>query len=59
MKKSLREGGFWRVVFRFFSYAQSPLVSGAKVKKEAENSSVHACSYLVDSVENAIEKFYG
>jgi len=58
-QKSLREGGFWRVIFRFFSYAQSPLVSGAKVKKEAEKSSVHACSDLVDVVDYAIERFYG
>jgi len=34
-------------VFRFFSYAQSPLMSGAKVKKETENSSIHAYGYLI------------
>ncbi|CCJ96482.1 hypothetical protein BN131_4155 [Cronobacter malonaticus 681] len=34
------------MIFRFFSYAQSPSVSGAKVKKEAENGSVHACVTL-------------
>jgi len=37
------------VIFRFFSHAQSPLESGAKVKKETENSSIHACNYLSES----------
>jgi hypothetical protein len=39
-QKSLHLGGLG-ATFRFFSYAQSLLKSGAKVKKEAENNSVH------------------
>jgi len=42
------------VIFRFFSHAQSPLVSGAKVKKETENSSIHACDYLNKSTVKQI-----
>ncbi|ATY90779.1 hypothetical protein DF214_22060 [Pectobacterium atrosepticum] len=45
-QKSLPEGGL-SATFRFFSYAQSPLSSGAKVKKETENSSVHTCVTLI------------
>ncbi|RYC44537.1 hypothetical protein DEH81_08690 [Pectobacterium zantedeschiae] len=45
-QKSLPEGGL-SATFRFFSYAQSPLSSGAKVKKETENSSVHTCVTLM------------
>ncbi len=44
-KKSLRKGGLG-ATFRFFSYAQSLLSSGAKVKKETENSSFHTCVTL-------------
>jgi len=43
-KASTREA--FSAIFRFFSYAQSLLNSGAKVKKETENSSVHACITL-------------
>ncbi|PWD57163.1 hypothetical protein DF209_16120 [Pectobacterium polaris] len=45
-QKSLPMGGL-SATFRFFSYAQSPLNSGAKVKKETENSSVHTCVTFV------------
>ncbi|AVJ17410.1 hypothetical protein CLM71_09790 [Serratia sp. MYb239] len=48
-KKSLHRGGLG-ATFRFFSYAQSLLKSGAKVKKETENSSVHACITLLVAV---------
>jgi hypothetical protein len=51
--KGKKKASIWRLlalIFRFFSYAQSPPESGAKVKKEAENSSIHACSYLFSQV---------
>ncbi|MEB7885254.1 hypothetical protein [Serratia fonticola] len=44
-QKSLHLGGLG-ATFRFFSYAQSLLKSGAKVKKEAEINSVHCGSTL-------------
>jgi hypothetical protein len=44
-QKSLHEGGLG-ATFRFFSYAQSLLKSGAKVKKETKNSCVHDCGTL-------------
>jgi hypothetical protein len=44
-QKSLHRGGLG-ATFRFFSYAQSLLSSGAKVKKETKNSSVHDCVTL-------------
>lgn len=44
-KKSLREGGFQRY-FSFLFLRAKPPESGAKVKKETENSSVHACITL-------------
>jgi hypothetical protein len=45
-QKSLHLGGLG-ATFRFFSYAQSLLKSGAKVKKEAENNSVHVDNTLL------------
>ncbi|KGT91540.1 hypothetical protein NG99_16060 [Erwinia typographi] len=33
-------------IFRFFSLRSSPRRTGAKVKKETENSSIHACVTL-------------
>jgi hypothetical protein len=44
-QKSLHEGGLG-ATFRFFSYAQSLLKSGAKVKKETKKSCVHDCGTL-------------
>ncbi|HAZ77618.1 MAG TPA: hypothetical protein DC012_12860 [Escherichia sp.] len=44
-KKSLPGEAFWRC-FSFLLSRASPLGSGAKVKKEAENSSIHACVTL-------------
>jgi hypothetical protein len=57
-KKSLHDGGFWRLFSVSFLRA-SPLRSGAKVKKEAENSSVHACSYLNAGNDSSIERLSG
>jgi hypothetical protein len=44
-QKSLHRGGLG-ATFRFFSYAQSLLRSGAKVKKETKNNRVHDCVTL-------------
>ncbi|EPI4693193.1 MULTISPECIES: hypothetical protein [Morganella] len=45
-QKSLQTGGLRRY-FSFLFYAQSPLSSGAKVKKEAErNDIIHFLNYL-------------
>jgi len=44
-KKSLHQEAFWRC-FPFLLSRASPLYSGAKVKEEAENSSIHACVTL-------------
>ncbi|EGT3632002.1 hypothetical protein AB7W15_17875 [Morganella morganii] len=45
-QKSLHTGGLRRY-FSFLFYAQSPLSSGAKVKKEAErNDIIHFLNYL-------------
>ncbi|POZ15055.1 hypothetical protein C3709_07410 [Lelliottia aquatilis] len=44
-KKSLHQEAFWRC-FSFHLSRASPLNSGAKVKEEAENSSIHACVTL-------------
>ncbi|MGF6189490.1 hypothetical protein ABIE12_000802 [Serratia sp. 509] len=53
-QKSLHLGGLG-ATFRFFSYAQSLLKSGAKVKKEAENNSVHVGAYLVDRLATSVK----
>jgi hypothetical protein len=44
-QKSLHGGGFKRD-FSFLFFAHKPRYSGAKVKKETENSSIHACDTL-------------
>jgi hypothetical protein len=55
-EKSLPGEAFWRC-FPFRLSRASLLESGAKVKKEAENSSIHACVTLSDTgCEVLIEK---
>jgi hypothetical protein len=44
-QKSLHQGGFL-ALFSFLLSRASLLSSGAKVKEEAENSSIHACVTL-------------
>jgi hypothetical protein len=46
-KKKPPNGGFRRY-FSFLFLRAKPPSSGAKVKKETENSSIHACSYLIE-----------
>jgi len=54
-KASTREA--FCATFRFFSYAQSLLNSGAKVKKETENSSVHACvTFILNQLIHVIAR---
>jgi len=56
-EKSLPGEAFWRC-FSFRLSRASLLDSGAKVKKEAENSSIHACVTLSDKgSEELIGKF--
>ncbi|OZV01007.1 hypothetical protein CIW55_14235 [Enterobacter cloacae] len=54
-KKSLHQEAFWRC-FPFHLSRASLLMSGAKVKEEAENSSIHACVTLCGKEPNALLK---